>query len=353
LTVSEEKAGNAVVGQRIVKRQSLRQRPASYGEENASGQRTDLRGPYRREIASNRFDQARALIREAQAKHLDSVTLRFTGYQVDFLQGRPDGMAADVAWSRGKPGVEDVFVAYEGDTAAYSGLLIQARVLTDRAFALAEQAGEKEVAATYEAAAAVREVLFGNAAQGRDRAAAAMKRSNGRDVQYGAALAFALAGDASKAQSMADDLGKRFPDVTVVHMTYPPTLQAQMALIQGSPSKAVESLQAVAPHELGQIGISYFFASTYPIYVRGQAYLAAHKGTEAAAEFQKILDHNGVVFNEPIGALARLSLARAYATQGDAAKARAAYQDFLTLWKNADPDIPILRQAKAEYAQLK
>jgi len=304
------------------------------------------------EVCMNQFDAARAVIKEAQTKRLDSSSLRLMAYQPAFDEGEPDTMAAQVAWSRGKPGLEDVFTAYEGDTAAYSGRLSQARELSDRAILSARQAGEKEAAATYQVAAAVREVLFGNVAQGREQAAAALKVSNGRDVQYGAALAFAFGGDALKAQSLADDLANRFPDDTLVHMDYLPTLQAQLALIHGDPSKAIESLQVAAPYELGQIGISYFFASAYPIYARGQALLAAHKGAEAAAEFQKILDHKGVVFNEPIGALAHLGLARAYAMRGDTAKARAAYQDFLTLWKNADPDIPIFKQAKAEYAKL-
>lgn len=304
-------------------------------------------------ICVNRFDDAQALIGEALSKQLDSSGLRFLTYETAFDKSQPDAMATEVAWGRGKPGVEDVFVAYEGDTAAFSGRVMQGRQFTEHASALAEQAGEKEVAATYAAAAALREAILGNVAEAHDRAARALKLSNGHDVQYGAALAFAFAGDAAKAQSLADDLGKRFPDDTIVHMSYLPSLQAQMALIHGDPSKAIDSLQVAAPYELGQIGLQYFFASAYPIYVRGQAYLAAHKGAEAATEFQKLIDHSGVVFNEPIGPLAHLGLARAHTLQGDVAKARAAYQDFLSLWKNADPDIPIYKQAKAEYAKLK
>ena len=148
------------------------------------------------------------------------------------------------------------------------------------------------------------------------------------------------------AQKLTDDLGKRFPENTIVHLNYLPTIRAQLALSRNDNSTAIEVLQAAAAYELGSLG------GLYPVYVRGEAYLAAHQGTEAAAEFQKILDHRGVVLNSPIGALAHLQLARAYAMRGDAAKARAAYQDFLTLWKDADPDIPILKQAKAEYAKL-
>jgi len=151
---------------------------------------------------------------------------------------------------------------------------------------------------------------------------------------------------------LADDLGTRFPEDTIVRFNYMPTLLAQIALSRGEALKAIEVLQTAAPHELGAHGASGFFTNLYPVYVRGDAYLAAHQGSEAAAEFQKILDHRGIALNSPIGALAHLGLARAYAMQGDTAKAKVAYQDFLTLWKDADPDIPILKEAKAEYAKL-
>jgi eukaryotic-like serine/threonine-protein kinase len=179
-------------------------------------------------------------------------------------------------------------------------------------------------------------------------------------VKYGAALALALAGDAARAQALADDLAKRFLEDTVVQFNYLPTLHAQLALSRNDPakssgagaSKAIEALQAAAPYELGDPTEAFNFVSLYPVYVRGEAYLAGHQETGVAAEFQKILDHRGVVLNEPIGALAHLGLARAYALQGDTAKSRAAYQDFFTLWKDADPEIPILRAAKSEYAKL-
>jgi serine/threonine protein kinase len=177
--------------------------------------------------------------------------------------------------------------------------------------------------------------------------------SFGRDVTYGIALALAYAEDASQAQSLADDFGKRFPEDTVVQFNYLPTLRAKLALSQANSQQALDSLRAAAPYELGLPALgNYNWPNLYPVYVRGEIYLAAHQGSEAAAEFQKILDHRGIVLNEPIGALAHLQLGRAYSLQGDAAKTRAAYQDFLTLWKYADPDIPILKQAKAEYAKL-
>jgi predicted Zn-dependent protease len=243
--------------------------------------------------------------------------------------------------------VEDALLGGEADTAAYSGRLAKARELSRRAVTSAERAEEKENAAGNEAEAALREALFGNAAKARQRAGAALELSTGRDVQFYAALALGFAGDAARAQALADDLAKRFPEDTIVQFNYLPTIHAQLALDRNEASKAIEALRAATPYELGQGG------GLYPVYVRGEAYLAAHKGSEAAAEFQKIFDQRGVVENEPIGALAHLGLARAYALQGDTAKARAAYNDFFALWKEADPDIPILVAAKAEYAKLK
>jgi predicted Zn-dependent protease len=218
--------------------------------------------------------------------------------------------------------------------------------------ASAERAEEKETAALYESDAALREALLGNAAEARQRAAAALSLPRGRDVQYGAALALAFAGDATRAHALANDLVKRWPDDTIVKFNYLPTIRAQLALNRNDASQAIEVLQAVAPYELGLPGTAAFSPGLYPVYVRGEAYLAGHQGSEAAAEFQKILDHRGVVLNEPIGALAHLQLGRAYAMSGDTAKSRTAYQDFFALWKDADPDIPILKQAKAEYAKL-
>ncbi len=296
----------------------------------------------------NRLEEARATAEEAQAKKFDSPYLRFDLYQLAFVRNDAAGMAQQVAWSAGKPGVEDVLLANEADTAAYSGRLGKAREFSRRAVASAERAEEKETAAGYEASAALREALFGDAAEARQRVAAALGLSTGGDVQCGAALALALAGDGARAQALADDLAKRFPENTLVQFNYLPTIHAQLALIRNDSSRAIESLQTATPYELGNVGYGAF----YPVFVRGEAYLVGHQGSEAAAEFQKILDHRGVVFNEPIGALAHLGLARAYALQGETAKARAAYNDFLTLWKDADPDIPILRAAKSEYAKL-
>ena len=299
----------------------------------------------------NRLEDARAIAEEAQAKKFDSPTLHILMYQLAFLRNDAPRMAQEAAWAEGKPGVEDVLLVYEADTAAYSGQLQAARKLSRRAVASAERAEEKEEAATYEANVALREGLFGTTGEARQQAAAALGLSTGRDVQYQAALALASAQDATRAQPLADDLGKRLPEDTIVQFNYLPTTRGQIDLIHNDFARAVEALQPAAPYELGSPH-GVILLALYPVYVRGEAYLAVHQGSEAAVEFQKILDHRGIVLNEPIGALAHLQLGRAYAMEGDTAKARAAYQDFLTLWKDADSDIPILKQAKAEYAKL-
>jgi class 3 adenylate cyclase/tetratricopeptide (TPR) repeat protein len=307
----------------------------------------------------DQLEEAEATTREAQTKSLDSPVLHFILYSLAFLRNNMSGMATQVAWSEGKPGVEDVLLVLEADSAGYSGRLAEARELSRRAVDSAMHAEEIETAGTYEAEAAVREALFGNASDAHGRAKAALGLSVGRDVQFGAALALALAGDAARAQALADDLGKRFPEDTFVQFNYLPTIHAQLALTHnesakspgGGASKAIEALQAAAPYELGQAGGGSLALA--PVYVRGRAYLAEREGNEAAGEFQKILDHRGIVVNEAFGALAALGLARAYAMLGDTAHARAGYKDFLTLWKDADPNVPILKQAKAEYAKLR
>jgi serine/threonine protein kinase/Flp pilus assembly protein TadD len=307
----------------------------------------------------NRLEEAQATAKVAQTKNLDSPGLRITLYQIAFLQNDTAEMARQADWSTGKPGVEEVLLAGEADTAAYSGRLERAREFSRQAVASAEHAEEKETAAGFEVNAAVREALFGNSREARERAHAALALSTGRDIQNGAALALALLGDAARAQALADGLAKSFPDDTLVQFNYLPTIHAQLALIRNDPvkssatrsAKAIATLHAAAPYELGS-GNGIVAAVLYPVFVRGEAYLSGHQGSEAATEFQKILDHRGIVVNAPIGALAHLGLARAYVLQGDTAKASAAYQDFLTLWKDADPDIPIFIAAKAEYAKL-
>jgi eukaryotic-like serine/threonine-protein kinase len=297
----------------------------------------------------NRLEEARATAGEAKTKRIDSPGLRVNLYTLAFLQNDAPGMAEQVAWSAGKQGIEDELLAMEADTAAYYGRLRDAREFSRGAMDSAERSEKKETAVSYSALSCVREALFGNAAEARRRATMAMGRSAAHDVQYGAALAFAYAGDEAQAQVLTDDLGKRFPEDTIVQFNYLPTLRAKLVLSRGNASEAIESLRVATRYELGSVGTGTF----YPIYVRGEAYLAAHQGNEAVAEFQKILDHRGIVLNQPIGALAHLQIARAYAVQGDIAKARSAYQDFLTLWKDADAEIPVFIAAKSEYAHLK
>ena len=303
-------------------------------------------------LSLSRLEEARATAEEAQAKKLDSPLLHLFLYELAFLQNDEAGMARQVTWAVGKSAAEDLLLASEADTAAYSGRLRDARELSRRAVASAERAKEKEAAASYEANAGLREALFGHSAEAGECAAAALRLSTARHVQYGAALALAIAADAAGAQTqiekLADDLDKRFPEDTLVHFNYLPTVHAQLALNRKHYSKAIEALRSAAPYELG----GNLSPELYPVYVRGGAYLASHQGKEAVAEFQKILDNPGVVLNEPIGALAHLQVGRAYAVQGDTAKAKTAYQDFFALWKDADPDIPILKEAKAEYAKL-
>jgi eukaryotic-like serine/threonine-protein kinase len=305
-------------------------------------------------IALNRLDQAKANYRQAFERKLDHPFFHYDLYGIAFLQNDAVGMAQQVAWSVGKRGVEDVLLGLQADTAAYSGRLNNAREFSRRAMDSAERAEDEGTAAAYSAASGLREALFGNAEEARRRATMSMERSAGRGEQYGAALALAYVGDDGRARGQAEDLGKKFPEDTLLQFNYLPTLRARLAVSRGNASDALETLKTAAPYELGSVPSGgYVWLALYPIFVRGEAYLAAHQGKEAAAEFQKILDHRGVVANEPIGALAHLQIGRAYAMQGDTAKAKAAYQDFLTLWKDADPDIPILIAAKSEYSKLK
>jgi len=295
----------------------------------------------------NRLQEARATIEEGWAKKLDTPYMHIFAYVLALFRNDGATMEQQAAWVMGKPGIEDTLIAWQADIAAFSGLQEKSRELSRRAMASAQNAGEKETAAAYQAKSALREALFGNPALARQEATAALDISTGRDVQFEAALVLALVGDQGRAQALANDLGKRYPEDTLVQFKEVPTLRAQLAVNRNQPSKAIEELQAALPYELGTLATG---AVSHPAYVRGEAYLAAHDGGHAAAEFQKILDH---IWMDPIGARARLGIARAYVLQGDSAKAKAAYQDFLTHWKDADPDIPVLKQAKAEYAKLK
>ena len=314
-------------------------------------------GPgYTNEIAAdlslNRLEEAGAMSRQAEARKLESPSLRIYMYQIAFLQNDPAGMAEQAAWFANKPDAEDALFANEAETAAYSGRLVKARELSRRAVISAQNAEKRETAANYEAQVALREALFGNVEEARQRATAALALSSGKEVQFGATLALALTPTEARVPQLVDDMANRFPENTVVQFNYLPTLRGQLALEHKNTSEAIEALQKAASYESGLPGDGSFTPAMYPVYVRGEVHLAAHQGSQAVTEFLKILDHPGVVVNEPIGALAHLGLARAYAMQGDTTKAKAAYLEFLTLWKDADPDIPILIAAKSEHAKL-
>jgi eukaryotic-like serine/threonine-protein kinase len=300
----------------------------------------------------NQLDQAKALVQDARAHHVDSPWFPLVLYNVDFLQHDAAGMERQVGDATGKPGVEDQILFLESETAAYNGEFSKSRELTRRAADAAERTNEKETAAEYLGHSAVREALVGNMDAAKQDAKAAMMRSNSRQGNAFSAIALALAGDSAQAARLSDDLRKKFPADTIVQSDYLPMIRAAAALRSGDASRAVEALATSEPYELGQTNTSFTFA-LYPVYLRGEAYLTAKQGAAAQGEFQKILDHYGAVGNQPIGALAHLGLARSYTLQANIPKARATYSNFLSLWKNADPDIPLLKEAKAEFAKLK
>ncbi|MFZ0197886.1 MAG: protein kinase [Candidatus Sulfotelmatobacter sp.] len=312
-------------------------------------------------LAFQRFDEARKTVRDAQARKLDDYGLHGTLYALAFLVADSAAMAEQQHWFADKPEYENFGFALASDTEAYGGHLGKARELTKRAVDSAIRADSKETGAIWQANAALREAALGNATEARQSAAEALKLAPAsQGVESEAALAFAMAGDTARAESLAQDLGKRFPLDTQMQSLWLPAIQAQLALDRKNPASALNALQPASPIELGVIQSGS--TCLYHVFVRGEAYLAAGQGSAAAAEFQKIIDHSGIVGNCWTGALAHLGVARANAleartSQGadaDAARVRAlaAYKDFLTLWKDADPDIPILKQAKAEYAKL-
>src|SRR5438132_44286 len=329
----------------------------------------DNQGPYgdlvNSLISLQRFDETRQIVHEAQARKLDIVLLHSALYALAFLGADSAAMAEQQQWYAGKPDYESFGLALASDTEAYAGHVAKARELTKRAVDSAIRADSKENGAISQTIAAQREAAYGNPAEARQSAAEALKlapTSQGAELE--AALAFAMAGDTARAESLAQDVGKRFPLDTQMQSLWLPAIQGQVALDKKNPATALTALQAASSIsiELGQIGFVMNISCLYPTYVRGEAYLAAGQGSAAAAEFQKILDHSGIVWNCWTGALAHLGVARANALQSrtsqgadaDAARVRAlaAYKDFLTIWKDADPNIPILKEAKAEYAKL-
>jgi eukaryotic-like serine/threonine-protein kinase len=303
---------------------------------------------------ADRLGDAENALQRASGRKLEIPDYVLQRYDIAFLKGDKTGMEREVALARGKPGTEDWMFLRNGFVLAYSGHLQEARRMSRHGADLAQQAGQRGRAALFKIGPALWEGFFGNAAAARHGALAALELSKDRDVVYGTALALALSGDYARSQTLTNDLEKRFPEDTSVRFSYLPALRALAAVNNREPAKAIELLQVAVPYDLGTplSGAPGFFGPFYPIYIRGEAYLAAHQGVEAAAEFQKILDHRAIVVSDPIGALARLQQGRAFTMSGDKTKAKTAYHDFLTLWKDADPDIPIFMQAKSEYAKL-
>jgi tetratricopeptide (TPR) repeat protein len=298
----------------------------------------------------NRLDEAEAVYKQAEDRKLEGELLLAGRYLLAFQKGDAVQMAKLLSAGTGKPGTEDLLLATQADTEGWYGKLKNAHDLTRQAMDSAQHNDAKETAAAYQAAAALREVESGNREQARTEADAALKLGPNRDVRALATLALARAAATPAAEKLAAELDKTLPLDTLVQRYWLPTIRAAVALERKDPKRAIELLKVAGTIELGQpTGLAVYIC---PAYLRGEAYLMLHNGSAAAPEFQKFIDHRGLVANFPWGALARLGLARASAMQGNTVKARAAYEDFLTLWKDADPDIPILKEAKTEYAKL-
>ena len=297
--------------------------------------------------ALDKYDEARTIYEESQSRKLDGPYLHQYMYLLAFLQGDEAAMQEHSAWAIGKPGAEDAMLSAMSDSEAYAGHLAKARELSQRAVQSAGQSDEQETAAIWQLNAAWREAEFGNAATALSTVKAATKLSNSRNVRMWAALVLARAGEVDQALAMADTLSREAPEDTILLGYWMPSIRAAAQLDRGQATRAVETLRPALVYELSQT------APFLPAYLRAQAYLAANQPQLAADEFQKVIEHRGVVLNNPVAALARLGLARAKADLGDSAGTREAYQDFLALWKNADTSIPVLRQAQSEYAKLR
>jgi tetratricopeptide (TPR) repeat protein len=313
-------------------------------------------------LALQRFDDARKTIREAQAKKLDDYSTRNAIYALAFLASDAAGMAEQEKWFAGKP-EENYGLALASDTEAYAGHVSKARELAKRAVDSAIRADSKENGAVWQENDALHEAAYGNFAEALRGAQEGIKLAPAsQGVASEAALAFAMAGDTARAESLAKDLNSRYPLDTQMQSLWLPAIHAQLDLDRKNPTAALNALQAASSTELGLITFVSNLSCLYDIHIRGEAYLAAGQSTAAGAEFQKIIDHSGLVWNCWTGALAHLGVARANAQQAKASqgaesdgarvRALAAYKDFFTLWKDADPDVPILKQAKAEYAKL-
>jgi serine/threonine protein kinase/tetratricopeptide (TPR) repeat protein len=300
---------------------------------------------------TGQLEKAKNTLDRAAARKIDAGSLQLVAYYLSFLDNKTVAMNEHIAWGAGKPGDEDPLLAAQADTEGYYGRLARARDFTRRAADSAVRADSKETAALWQVTGALREAEFGNAVQAQREANAALSLAPGRDVRMLAALAFARSGDVQHARAIADDLEKTYPTNTTLKLYWFPILRAAIALGANKPEDARIALEAVAPYEFGEPP-PYQIGTMYAPYLRAEAYLAERDGPSAAREFQKLLDHRGLIVNFPLAALARVGLGRSYALSSDSAKAKAAYQDFLQLWNGSDPDVPILTKAKSEYANL-
>jgi tetratricopeptide (TPR) repeat protein len=296
------------------------------------------------------MEEAKKAVDDAFSRKLDNFLTRQPRYSLAFLQGDESELQKQLAWAAGRPGKEEaMFLGYQADTEAFHGRIGRSREYSRRAVDSELRADSKEGAASQQANAALWQAEFGNLVQARKDAASALALSPGRDGKIVIAMTLARVGDFSRAEALAADVLKAYPLDTLLQFYSLPSIRAAAELSRGDAAKAEDFTERARPYELGS---PTDLRPLYPSYVRGQAYLAMHRGNDAAVEFQRILDHRGLNGNSPLGALAHLQIGRAYALSSDPAKARAAYQDFFAQWKDADPDIPILKQAKAEYAKL-
>ena len=302
-------------------------------------------------LAVHRFDEAKAAYQEAVKRNLDGTLLRLTRYYLAFLQNDAAAMQEPLNWAAGKPSVEDIFLAAQADTEAFYGRLSKARDLSQRAADSAKRAGAPETAAIWTIIEALREVDFGNSTRARQSAAAALALAPGPDVELLAALVYSRIGDASPVQRIIDKLNGEFPVSTLIQNYWLPAIRASLELNRGSATMAIDLLQPASPNELGTPP-QFQYGTLYPVYIRGLGYLKARQGPQAVAEFQKIVKHRGIVINFYTYPLAYVGLARAYALSGDKPRARGAYQAFLALWKNADPNIRVFQEADFEYSNL-
>ena len=306
-------------------------------------------------IYLNRLSEAETVLRKASERKIEVIDFSLCRYFIAFLRDDQAAMEREMTQRKAKLEAQGLFEQQEALTVAYQARLKEAARLSDTAMHLARQAGLRERAAQFEGARAAWSALFGIREEGQRNAAAALSLHRSRDADYGPAFALAVLHQSAQAHKIVADLEKRYPEDTSVQFSYLPALRALEALNQGDAAKALEMTQVATPYDLAVPGTAYYigalFGALYPVYVRGLAYSRLGRHREAAAEFQKILDHPGIMLNDPIGPMARLQLARAFAASGDRAKSAAAYKDLLTLWKDADPDIPVVEQAKAESAK--